>query len=144
MATATKTQNLQTRTGNKVVVMFGGVPVGLAQSVDIQENYNLEPASGIGDSSVVEHVPGMATYSVHVEEMVLNTGSLRSVGIMEESADAVLEGNVFDLVFMAKGGAALRTVRKCSYDSGSTSIRKHQIVTSNATFKAISVTGTAI
>ena len=134
------------RTGNKILVQIGGITVGLCQSVDCQEDMSPEPASGIGDISVVEWVPTMARYTVHIEEMVLNAGSLRGAGVTPGTADDVLKGNVFDLVFVATGdlgeSGLARVIKSCSYASGSVQIRKHAIVISSAVFNAIGAVGT--
>lgn len=58
-------ENLQTRTGNRIVVLFDGKQVGLVQSVGMSDDYAPEPASGIGDIHVAEYVPTMARHSLN-------------------------------------------------------------------------------
>jgi len=136
-------ENLKVKSGNKVVVNFDGAQIGLAQSVDSNDDYAPEPASGIGDIHVQEYVPTMARHTIQVEEMVLKAGSLRTLGVTAENADQMLRGMVFDLVVMGKDdGGVLRKYSKCSYASGSVQVRKHAIVISNATFNALDVSGT--
>ena len=134
--------NLKTKTGNRIVVQFDGKSVGLCQSVDAHDDYSPEPASGIGDIHAQEYVPTMARHTINVEEMVLNTGSLRNLGVSSENADAMLQGNVFDLIVMSKDdGSVVRKYLGCSYASGGVQVRKHAIVMSSAVFNALDVTG---
>lgn len=135
-------ENLKTKNGNKTIVSFDGHQIGLAQSVDMRDDYSPEAASGIGDAEALEYVPTMARHTVNVEEMVLRTGSLRQLGISAENAEDMLRGNVFDLSVVSKNGdGVIRTYKDCSYASGSVTVRKHAIVVSSAVFNALSVSG---
>lgn len=135
-------QNLKTKSGNRFIVSFDGKTVGLCQSVDMQDDYSPEPASGIGDIHVQEYVPSMARHTLNVEEMVLNTGSLRAQGVTLENGDDALRGMVFDIIAVSKDdGSILRKYRGCSYASGSVQLRKHAIVLSSAVFNALDVSG---
>ncbi|MGC1303240.1 MAG: hypothetical protein WA840_12785 [Caulobacteraceae bacterium] len=139
------TQNLQTQSGNNVVVMMGGVQVGLMQNVRASDDYGLEPASGIGDIHVVEYVPGMAKHSLTVSAMVLRKGSLRAAGVAAENGDAVLQGLVFDFLVMDKTtGQLLRKYTGCSYHSGDVEVNKHAIVMNHAQFNALDASGVGI
>lgn len=134
--------NLKTRSGNRIVVVLDGKIVGLIQSVSMNDDYSPEPASGIGDIHVVEYVPTMARHSLSVSAMVLNRGSLREAGITGENGDAVLQGLVFDIEVLSKDdGSLVRKYEGVSYASGAVEVSKHQIVTTNATFNALDVSG---
>jgi hypothetical protein len=134
--------NKKAKTGNKIIVQLNGVSVGLMQSVELQDDYGHEPASGIGDIHVQEYVPAMAGHTLNVEEMVLISGSLREAGVTAINGDQVLEGNVFDVLVMDKeSGGLLRKYSKCSYVSGSVSVRKHAILMSSGVLKALDVGG---
>ncbi len=136
------TQNLHTKSGNRLIVSFDGKSIGLCQSVDMQDDYSPEPASGVGSILAVEYVPTMARHTLQVEEMVLMTGNLRALGVNTENGEAMLQGLVFDILVTSKDdGSVLRKYNKCSYASGSVQVRKHAIVVSNATFNAIDVSG---
>jgi hypothetical protein len=137
-------QNLQTRSGNRIVVVFDGKQIGLVQGVDMNDDYSPDAASGIGDIHVQEYVPTMARHSLSVQTMVLNRGNMRSAGIAAENGDAVLQGLVFDLeVFSKDDGTLLRKYIDVSYASGNVSVQKHAIVVSGAQFLALDVVGTA-
>jgi hypothetical protein len=137
------TQNLKVKSGNNHIVFMDGNPVGLAQSLDMHDDYSPEAASGIGDIHAVEYVPTMARHTLNLEQLSLSKDSLRALGITAENGDDVLKGRVFDILAVDKNtGAALRKYIGCSYASGGVSIRKHAIVVNNAVFNALDVSGT--
>ena len=135
--------NVKTQTGNRIIVQLNGIAVGLARGVDMNDDYGLEPATGIGDIHVQEHVPTVARHSVAVSTMVLITGNLRQLGIAVENGDGALNGLIFDIVTLAKDtGAVLRKYIGCSYGSGSVNVQANAIVVSNSNFMALDVQGT--
>ena len=139
------TQNVQVRSGNRVVVEIDSQAVGLLQSVRMSDSYALEDASGIGDIHVKEHVPTKATHMLSVTGMVLSKKSLRSLGIAPENGDAVLLGLVFDVaVYSRDDGSMLRKYRGCSYDSGTTSVDAHRIIMMDGQLKALDTGGTEL
>lgn len=136
------TQNLKTRSGNRMVIVFDGKMIGLLQSVDMSDDYAPEPASGIGDIHVQEYVPTMARHTLNVSAMMLNRGAMLQAGIAMENGDAVLQGLVFDIeVYSKDDGALLRKYVGCSYASGNIQISKHAIVVQSGVFNALDVSG---
>lgn len=139
------TKNVKVRTGNRVIATFDGKQVGLLQNVRLSDDYGLDPASGIGDIHVQEHVPTVARHSVSVGALVLIAGAMREAGISAINGDDALKGVVFDIVVQSKDdGAVLRKYVGCSYASGDVDIQKHAILVSNATFMALDVVGTGL
>lgn len=137
-------QNLQTRSGNRIVVVFDGQQIGLVQGVDMNDDYAPDPASGIGDIHVQEYVPTMARHTLSVQTMLLKKGAMLAAGIAAENGDAVLQGLVFDLeVFSKDDGSLLRKYISVSYASGNISVQKHAIVVQGAQFNALDVVGKA-
>lgn len=131
-------QNLQTHSGNRIVVEIDGRVVGLLQSVRASDSYGLEDASGIGDIHVIEHVPSKAVHTLSVSAMALMRGNLRDAGFLPENGDAVLQGLVFDIVEYSKDtGEALVKYESCSYDSGDLSVDAHRIVMQSGQLKAL-------
>lgn len=136
------TQNLKTRSGNRITIMFDGKQIGLLQSVRANDDYSPEPASGIGDIHVQEYVPTMARHTLNVSAMLLNRGAMLEAGIAMENGDAVLQGLVLDIeVFSKDDGALLRKYTGCSYASGDLEVSKHAIVMQSGTFNALDVSG---
>lgn len=136
------TQNLKTRSGNRVLVSFDGKQIGLLQNLRMSDDYSPEPASGIGDIRAVEYVPTMARHSVSASTMVLFAGAMREAGIAAENSEQVLQGLVFDIVVVSKDdGSVLRKYTGCSYASGDVEISKHAILVANVQFNALDVSG---
>lgn len=137
--------NLKTRSGNRIVVVFGGAQVGLMQSARMNDDYAPEPASGIGDIHVQEYVPTMARHTINVQAMVLDVGALINAGAAMQNGDAVLQGLVFDFeVYSKDDGTLLRKYIGASYASGDLEVTKHAIVMQSGQFNALDVTGTAV
>lgn len=137
--------NQNVRSGNRVAVVMDGKQVGLMQSVSAQDGYGLDPASGIGDIHVIEHVPTLAKHTLSVSQMALKRSSLRLAGLAMENGDAVLRGLVFDFeVYDKDSGDLLYKYTGCSFDSGSVDIQKHAIIVNSATFLALDRVGTVI
>lgn len=135
-------QNLITRSANKIAVLFDGTQIGLVQSVRMSDDYGLEPASGIGDIHVQEHVPSLARHNIQVSSMTLLKGAMREAKLASENGDVVLKGLVVDIcAYDKETGEELRKYSGCSYASGDVDIQAHKIVISNATFMALDVSG---
>src|SRR3954468_18066458 len=98
-------ENILVYTGNRVAVEVDGKEVGLCQSVRVNDNYNLQAASGIGNIHVYEWVPTQAIHQLTVQTMVLYKDRLgeqlsslpQAFGADDimENGDAVLRGLVF-------------------------------------------------
>lgn len=136
--------NLLTRSGNRIIITFGGVQIGMLQSISAEDDYAPEPASGIGDIHVQENVPTMARHSLSVSTMVMNKGAMIKCGIAPENGDAVLLGIVYNIeVYSKDDGTLLRNYIGCSYASGSLEVTKHAIVMQSGRLLALDVSGTA-
>lgn len=137
--------NVKTQSGNRIVILLGGVQVGLLQSVRMNDDYGPEPASGIGDIHAQEYVPTMARHTLTVSAMVLKKGSLRAAGVSMENGDAVLQGLVFDIESYSKDdGTLLRKYTGCSYASGDVDVTKHAIVMTSGQFNALDASGVGL
>lgn len=137
-------ENIKVRSGNRIVILFGGEQVGMLQNVSAADDYSPEPASGIGDIHAQEYVPTMARHTLNVSSMLLKKGALLAAGAAVENGDGALQGLVFDFeVYGKDDGELLRKYTGCSYASGSLEVSKHAIVMQSGVFNALDVTGTA-
>ena len=136
--------NLQVRSGNRIIITFGGVQIGMLQSVSANDDYAPEPASGIGDIHVQENVPTIARHSLSVSAMVMNKGAMVKAGLAPANGDAVLLGIVYNVEIYSKDdGTLLANYIGCSYASGSLEVTKHAIVMQHGQLLALDRTGSA-
>ncbi|MEY8688438.1 MAG: hypothetical protein AB9M53_00980 [Leptothrix sp. (in: b-proteobacteria)] len=135
--------NANVRSANRMAIVFDGKQIGALQSVRSSDDYGLEGVYGIGDIDPIEHVPSAARYTLSVSNVVLRVGAMRAAGLIPENGQDALKGLVFDIEQYDKDtGVLLRKYSGCSYASGDMDVSRNAIVMSNATFMALTVTGT--
>jgi hypothetical protein len=155
-------------TGNLITINIAGSPIGLIQSLQAQEDFGLQPVSGIGNVAPVEHAPGTSRINLSCETIYISPGAALEAGtpgkpanfasstptrlggevstlekilIIPESVVSILRGAVFDIeVRKINQSVLVRRYIDCSYAGGSISFQKHQIVMQNATFMALDYT----
>lgn len=139
------TTNKVVNTGNMVALSFDGNIVGLIQSLRVSEDYAPEPARGVGSINVIEYVPTIARFHLQVSRMVLKNDNLRTAGVIFADANDALTGRVFDILIIDKDTKqVLRKYDGCSYATGDMEIRANAIIVSNATFMALSASGSGM
>jgi hypothetical protein len=62
-------------TGNLITINIAGSPIGLIQSVQAQEDFGLQPVSGIGNVAPVEHAPGTSRINLSCETIYISPGA---------------------------------------------------------------------
>lgn len=133
--------NVQTQSGNRLIVTLNNIKVGLLQSVRMNDDYAPEMSSGIGDIHAIEYVPTAARHTLNVTAMVLRISSLVAQGIAADNGDAALLGVVFNIEAFSKDDNSLvRKYLNCSYASGDMEINKHAIVMQSAVFLCLDAT----
>jgi hypothetical protein len=150
--TANRSALQSVMTGNIVAAEFGGKRIGIVQSINAQDDYGLQPISGVGRNTAYENAPGFARFSLTVDTMFLfpgligGTTSLADIDKLVNFEDAdiapgvaedILRGIVIDIVIRTKGGRELFRYKWCSYGGGSFGIQKHVAVSRSAQFLAI-------
>jgi hypothetical protein len=137
--------NVVTNSGNRIVIEIDNKQVGLIQSVRPSDDYGHEPASGVGDIHVVEHVPAKAVHSIEVSNMQLFKGHMRDLNLAPENGDAVLQGLVYDIVFYSKDtNQEIRRYVSCSWVSGNVSVEAHRIVMETGSLRALDARGVGL
>ena len=146
-----KQSNIQTFSGNRIFVEFGGQRIGLIQSVRASDNYAHEDASGIGSIQIQEFVPSKAVHQLSVSGMVLFVGNMRDQGLSLENGADAMRGLIFDVAIFgstvegpADTGGLLRTYIGCVFDSGDIDVTAHRITIQSGQLKALDVIGTGI
>jgi hypothetical protein len=128
---------------NETRLLFNGIEMTLEQNITCDDNYGLEPVSGIGDIHVAEYPPTLARHRLSLSGYAKLTEPLYLQGIAPENGDEALEANVFDIeIFDKKTGTLRRRYENCSYDGGQFEVRAHYFWMVNANFVATDVSGT--
>jgi hypothetical protein len=60
-------------TGNLVTIELGGSIIGLVQALQAQEDFGLQPVSGVGQVTPVEHAPSIARFNLSCETIFIST-----------------------------------------------------------------------
>lgn len=114
---ATDDRNLSSViTGNLVTVKLAGKVIGLIQGINVNEDFGMQPVSGLGDILPVEFTPGMARIQISCSTIYLlktalipgvnvlgdqfQSGAVQSLDgaeIAPKTASAVLRGRHFTI-----------------------------------------------
>lgn len=129
------------RSGNIMVMYLDSKILGTIRSARFQDDYAPDPLVGIGDIEVQEYVPTVARHSITVEYAVMQNETMWSLGLTPENAADRLRGEEITIEVHDKAGSGVRKYEKCSFASGSFSVQANQIVMSDATFNARTVSG---
>lgn len=120
--------------------------VGLGQSATVSRTSGLQAASGFGDNRVQQWVPGMATVTVTVSDMVvrwaLGSRSYESLGLSPDHLYDILGMNTFQVeIIDMKSGNPLKTIVDCIWADDTLDITKHAPLTVNVTFNGLDTSG---
>jgi|GEM_PF-4325772 len=151
MAAGTHTNRKVARVGNRAKLTVAGLTVGVAQNVSFDVSFSHQPLVGLGSPDPFENVPGIAQYRVSMSRAIIRVNNLEAEGyssdekdttgdeIFSRNGDRALEGRVFDITVI-EDGVLLRTIHKCSFDSGSVRVDAGRIIMENASFVGIGST----
>jgi hypothetical protein len=152
------TRNQIALPANLVQLRFGHKLIGYLDEFSAQEDFGLQPLTGIGDARAQEWVPGMYNITITATRGILMGPSIFSIlnGASQSAGasgggstvpfgnmDSALQGMTFDCVAQQKGqnGTTLRTYRNCSFASVSISIRANAIIMANITLRCLDASG---
>lgn len=127
--------------GNEVKVVMDGIELDLVQTVRGSDNYGHEPASGVGDIHIKEHVPSLARHTVTLSAFALRKDRAITLGIIQENGNAALRGKAFTIEVFDRTGALIRKWTQCVNDSGDVTVTAHRIIVKDATFLATDAAG---
>lgn len=100
---ATNDRNLSSViTGNLVTVRFANQVVGLIQGINVNEDFGMQPVSGLGDILPVEFTPGMARIQISASTVYLAKGKIQNL-----VPDSVLGGQLGNSLVTSFDGAGL-------------------------------------
>lgn len=138
--------NRQVQSANVLVIQFDTQTIGVVQTARFSGDFGLTDESGIGDSLVVEYVPGIAHINVSASGILLLSNNLLKAGLMPStSAGEVLKGRVFDIgLYSRTSGAWLLKAIDCSSASFDIGVNTGRAVTYDYSFRARDIAGTLI
>lgn len=153
------------RSGNRIVVLFGGKLVGLVQSVQLADDYGIQAANRLGSIESAELIPLEATHTITVSLMMLSKDTLYNTGkgttqtsetvlIPHSGVDptnrtgntSAINGKELDIVVHSiredgSLGDVLASYTRCVYASGTVDVSANRLTVSNATFRAVHRSG---
>jgi hypothetical protein len=124
-------------TGNLVLLRIAGKVIGRAQTADFDDDFGIEPVSGIGDFEPQEHVPLRATHTITVSKFVIDRNSLQQLGIVS-TGEEILTAGVIDIEVITKDNKTVKKVESCTCRTYRLSVNAHAIIGENATWLGLS------
>ena len=125
--------------------------VGLGQTLTVNRDAGLTSADGMGDNRVQQWVPGLATVSATVTDLVVRKSiftkttlerTYESLGVAPIALIDLLVMNTFDLELVdMESGATLKTIQYCTYSTDTLNVQKHVPFTVDVTFNGIESAG---
>lgn len=131
----------------------GGVTyVGLGQTLTVSRDAGLTSADGIGDNRVQQWVPGLATVSATITDMVIRKSvfsgnsvverTYESLGVAPTALIDLLVMNTFEIELVdMQSGHIIKTIRYCTYSNDTLNVQKHVPFTVDVTFNGIETHG---
>lgn len=140
------TINKKVQSSNLLVIQFDGLQIGIVQTARFSGDFGLTDESGIGDSVVVEYVPGIAHINVSASGILLLQNNLVAAGLFPSSSvREVLAGKVFDIgIFNRTSGAWLLKAIDCSPASMDIGVNTGRAMTYDYSFRARDLAGTLL
>lgn len=78
---------LNTMTGNRVLFKIGGQVIGLAQNVEISDDFGMQRVDGLGSPEALEFVPGMFSHNISGSRYQVSGKNLLQLGFVPEFDD---------------------------------------------------------
>lgn len=140
--------NKQVRSANAILIVVRDQVIGISSSCRIQADFALQDQAGIGDTVVIEYVPGIARVTVSLSGVLLITQNLTSAGILpRDSVRDILDGNVFDVGIYSTvagtntPGSALLIAHSCMPSQLGYSVQTGQAMQYDHSFAALDLSG---
>lgn len=135
-------QHTVVRTANFIRILLDGKAIGIMQNCRCNDDYGMEPVSGIGKINAYEHVPTQARHQLNTTFAVMRRELLVQSGFIPENGEAALRGIVFDVeMYDKRDGQLIKKYISCSYNNGDFSVDAHRVIMRNASFLALDTAG---
>lgn len=117
----------ETMTGNRAVFKIAGTVIGLAQSVEVSDDFGLQEVDGLGQIEVQELVPGKLTHRISGSSYFVSNKNLRQMGLVPESGDWLSSPEFEVEIQDAVTFTTVESYVGCKFATHSRSYGKHQI-----------------
>ena len=124
----------KTYSGNEVEVYINGELVPVLSQLTMDDDYGLQPLSGVGDGHVQEWVPGQFTHRATIAKALFKPESLFASRIIPENGDVIMQGLEYDVEIFFKEGGMGRKLENAKCGTNSVRVRMHGILEVDATF----------
>jgi hypothetical protein len=127
---------LNTMTGNRALFKIGGEVIGLAQNVEVSDDFGLQDVDALGSPETQEFVPGKFTHNINGSRYMVSGKSLKQLGFVPESGDW-LTAPEFEIEI--QDNITFQTLEQytgCKFATHSRSYGKHVISGENYSVKA--------
>lgn len=125
-----------TSSGNRVLLKIRGQIIGVCGNVDVQDDFNLQEADGIGSMEVQEFVPGKLTYTISGEKMVVAADILTALGLVPRSDDWLLSPELEVEIIDTVSSKTVEHYTGCKFASHSRRYGKHVITSESFQIRA--------
>jgi len=116
-----------TMTGNRAIFKIAGTVIGVAQNVEVSDDFGLQEVDGLGNVEVQEFVPGKLTHRISGSSYFVSNKNLRQLGLVPESGDW-LSAPEFEVEIQdSLSFATLENYVGCKFNSHNRTYGKHQI-----------------
>jgi len=120
-----------TSSGNRVLLKIKGETIGVCQNVSVDDNFDLQPITGIGDVETQEHIVGHITHNISGEKYFVASDTLRKLGFVPTSEEWLtapeLEVEIIDTV----SGTTIELYTGCKFNTHSRRYTAHRVTGEN-------------
>lgn len=122
-------------TGNRVLFKIKGQIIGVAQNVQVSDDFGLQDVDGLGDVETQEFVVGKITHTITGDKYFVSEKTLRALGFVPTSEEW-LTAPEFEVEIQDRiAGATVELYMGCKFATHSRSYQKHAVVGENFTIR---------
>jgi hypothetical protein len=117
----------ETMTGNRAIFKIAGKVIGVAQNVEVSDDFGLQEVDGLGNLEVQEYVPGKLTHRISGSSYFVVNQNLRQLNLVPESGDWLSSPEFEVEIQDALTNSTVESYVGCKFASHSRTYAKHQI-----------------
>jgi hypothetical protein len=116
-----------TMTGNRAIFKIAGNVIGVAQNVEVSDDFGLQEVDGLGSLEVQEYVPGKLTHRISGSSYFVANQSLRQQNMVPTSEDWMSSPEFEVEIQDSITNTTIENYVGCKFASHSRTYAKHQI-----------------